>query len=135
MKERPILFSAPMILALLEGRKTQTRRIVKGTEKFPNIINFNRAIVDDEPQYRDSGMPVWYSTEKDGTTREWGCKFGEVGDAYTAAKLGVKRYQKLTPATPTKLIINIGVAIPYLKIVISLGSLQFICQKRLVDFG
>lgn len=46
MKPRPILFSAPMVRALLDGRKTQTRRVVKVPATTPKPSLHNWQIVD-----------------------------------------------------------------------------------------
>jgi hypothetical protein len=72
MKERPILFSGPMVRAIREGRKTQTRRIIK--PQPPRGWKFN------------SFDTLWYWWTPDGTCDLNGphegrkCPYGNPGD-------------------------------------------------------
>lgn len=64
MREHPILFSAPMILAILDGRKTQTRRVIKQQPHRTTTA----------AQHVDSN---WWEWKRGGRFR---CPYGQPGD-------------------------------------------------------
>lgn len=80
MRERPILFSAPMVQALLAGRKTQTRRTVKGD--IPSEAK--DAGVFSSPGRAYDGEWVWLdATDIDDASfigEPFRCPYGQPGD-------------------------------------------------------
>jgi hypothetical protein len=73
MKERPILFSGEMVRAILAGKKTQTRRVVK-----LDVSNFF-----DPPNCqddKDAGWPITTTREGDTVKAATLCPHGQPGD-------------------------------------------------------
>lgn len=101
MKERPILFSGPMVRAILDGRKTQTRRIVKcqpPDDVAPiTVARYNPTIIDRHGE-QAPGLEIFGAFSDDG---EWGCKspFGEPGDRLWVRETHLN-WWKLNEANP-----------------------------------
>lgn len=75
MKERPILFSAPMVRAILEGRKMQTRRVVKP------LMNYSGQQVG-EIKKMDTPDACWFAilAEYPNVGASFNCPYGVPGD-------------------------------------------------------
>lgn len=92
MKERPILYSTPMVIAKMEGRKTQTRRAISKK----HIIN------DDPDRYKshacitDSGVSYILFEDKRPEITPWispiVCPYGTIGDILWAREAWRKSY-------------------------------------------
>ncbi len=73
-KERPILFSAPMVLAILAGQKTQTRRVMK-PQPAPWIEEFGFSPLTPPGSIEGRGVH-----EGQAASKFYPCPYGQVGD-------------------------------------------------------
>ncbi len=81
VKERPIIFSAPMVRAILAGAKSQTRRVVKGApaEWAPVQPQVYSPTVIDRHGYEQPGPTAYGAGNADGEC--WiRCPYGQPGD-------------------------------------------------------
>lgn len=82
LKERPILFNGDMVRALLDGRKTQTRRVLKSQPPegcgLIEVGTFAPIVIDRKGE-QQPGPDTFGAFSEDG---EWGlkCPYGQPGD-------------------------------------------------------
>lgn len=78
MKERPILFNGAMVRAILDGRKTQTRRVVKSnSNNHPDIVMLGDSAAGWWPYLSDDGESEVCG---DGNEHPMDCPYGQPGD-------------------------------------------------------
>lgn len=81
MKERPIIFNADMVRAVLDGRKTQTRRIMKVQ---PDSSGYGLRFITESFNNRETGKYFWSQSDGCGInkprSKPFSCPFGAVGD-------------------------------------------------------
>lgn len=74
MTDRPILFSAPMVRAILDGSKTQTRRVVKPVRGFESCDICRPDFMADPDKV------WWHGTETERVGVAQSCPYGQPGD-------------------------------------------------------
>jgi len=74
-RERPILFSGEMVRAILDGRKTMTRRVVK-PQPYPAGLSGVYA----DLYHRGPEWAFWLPDRRMTEPRTWPCPFGQPGD-------------------------------------------------------
>lgn len=80
MKERGMIFNAEMVRAILEGRKTQTRRIMKVQ---PGTPEFGLRRIIESSKANENGMYFWSQDDACGIkarSKPFLFPYGEVGD-------------------------------------------------------
>ena len=105
-KERPILFSAPMVRAILAGRKTQTRRVVKPQPPFDNLASANGNRYGCRSGGSGTGWIIYPDnpgtlfSKYDGTGEKITCPYGVPGVVLLVKESWsvLKKYDHLSPS-------------------------------------
>lgn len=80
MKERGMIFNGEMVRAILDGRKTQTRRIIK---KQPESSEFGLRYIAESSLAKEVGMYFWSQSDACGVksrSNPFACPYGKPGD-------------------------------------------------------